>query len=187
MVIIPVELWPRVITQRWIVTLGPDSTVNCDPDKDFTWNCDPGSWFNVELWPKLNCNLELGSQFNVEFWPGVIIKRGILTPGDNSTWNFDPSTYLLPMELRLKKVSKFNSVIKIQQLRRVIIQWKIHWKLTPGRFSIGGGVKILSYTGMRFIKPITTLYWLLRLLCTRVFQGCNVFIDVCLHKNEAHQ
>ena len=42
------------------------------------------------------------------------------------------------MELRLKKVSKFNSVIKIQQLRRVIIQRKIHWKLTPGRYSIRG-------------------------------------------------
>ena len=113
-----VELWPRVMIPRWIVTPGLYSTLNCDPNLNF----DPG----------------LGSQFNVEFWPGVILQRGFLTRGQNSTWNSDPRIYLLPVELRLKKVSEFNSVIKIQQLRRVIIQRKIHWILTPGRYSIGG-------------------------------------------------
>ena len=39
-----------------------------------------------------NCEMRLGSQFNVEFWPGVIIQRGILTRGHNSTWISDPST-----------------------------------------------------------------------------------------------
>ena len=132
---------------------GQDSTLKCDPARNSTLNCDPGSWFHVEVRPQvsiqrwivtpshdstLNCHLVLGSQFNVEFWPRVIIQRGILTRGYNSTWNSDPSTYLLPVELRLKKVSKFNSVIKIQQLRRVTIQRKIHWILTPGRYSIGG-------------------------------------------------
>ena len=172
------NFWPGVIIQRWIVTPGHNSTLNCDPghdstlncgpDQDFTLNYDPGSWFHVELWPrvmiprwivtpgldstlncdtKLNCDLGFGSKFNVEFWPGVIIQREIWTRGHNSTWNSDPSTYLLPVEFRLKKVSKFNSVINIQQLRRVIIQRKIHWILTPGRYSIGG-VKILSYSGL---------------------------------------
>ena len=135
-------MWPRLIIPRWIVIPGLDSTLNCDP----------GSWFHVEVRPQvsiqrwivtpshdstLNCHLVLGSQFNVEFWPRVIIQRGILTRGYNSTWNSDPSSYLVPVELRLKKVSKFNSVIKIQQLRRVTIQRKIHWILTPGRYSIG--------------------------------------------------
>ena len=32
---------------------------------------------------------------------------------------FDPSTYLQPVELHLKKVSKFNNVLKIQQIRSV--------------------------------------------------------------------
>ena len=108
----------RVMIPRWIVTLGLDSTLNCDP--------------------KLNCDMGLGSQFNVEFWPGVINQSGILTRGHNSTWNSVPCIYLLPVELRLKKVSEFNSMIKIQQLRRVIIQRKIHWILTPGQYSIGG-------------------------------------------------
>ena len=36
--------------------------------------------------------MRLGSQFNVEFWPGVIIKRGILSRGHNSTWISVPST-----------------------------------------------------------------------------------------------
>ena len=116
------KFWPRVIIPRWIVTPGHKSRLNCDTR----------SWFHVEFWSKLNCDLGLRSQFNVEFWPGVIIKRGILTRGDNSTWNFDPSIYLLPVELWLKKVSKFNSVIKIQQLRMVLIQRKIHWKIYPG-------------------------------------------------------
>ena len=146
-------MWPRVIIPRWIVTRVKIPRWNMTPAHNSTLNCDPGSWFNVEVRPQvsiqrwivtpshdstLNCHLVLGSQFNVEFWPRVIIQRGILTRGYNSTWNSDPSTYLLPVELRLMKVSKFNSVIIIQQLRRVTIQRKIHWILTPGRYSIGG-------------------------------------------------
>ena len=162
-VIIPRWIVTRVTIPRQNVTPGHNSTLNCDPGQDSTFkcdpahnstlNCDPGYWFHVEVRPQvsiqrwivtpshdstLNCHLVLGSQFNVEFWPRVIIQRGILTRGYNSTWNSDPSTYLVPVELRLKKVSKFNSVIKIQQLRRVTIQRKIHWILTPGRYSIGG-------------------------------------------------
>ena len=136
-----VETSPRVIIPRWIVTPGLDSTLNYDP----------GSEFLVVLWPRVIFQrlivtwelghyhyINTGSQFNVEFWHGVTIQREILTRGNNSTWISDPSTYLLPVELRLKKVSKFNSVIKIQQLSRVTIQRKIHWILTPGRYSIGG-------------------------------------------------
>ena len=138
-----VEFWPGVIIQRRILIRGYNSTLNYDPR----------SWFNVKLLPEvwiqrwivtpihdstLNSDLELGSKFNVEFWPGVIIQRGTLTWGHNLTSNSEPSAYLLCVELRLKKVSKFNSVIKIQQLRRVIIQRKIHWILTPGRYSMRG-------------------------------------------------
>ena len=167
------------------MTPGHDWTLNFDPDQDFTLHCNPGSWFHVELWPrfliqrwivtpglnstltcdpKSNYDLGLGSQFNVEFWPGVIIKRGILNQGHNSTWNSDPSTYLLPMELRLKNVSKFNSVIKIQQLRRVIIQQKIHWILTPGWYSIGGSIFYVtpakkSCTVWRMKEVFSLLAW----------------------------
>ena len=138
-----VELWPQVMISRWILTPGQDSTLNFDP----------GSEFHVELWPRvmiprwimtpgpnftLNCDPRSGSHFNVKFWSRVTIQRGILTRGHNSTWNSDPSTYLLPVELRLNKVSKFNGAIKIQQLGRVIIQRKIHWIVTPGRYSMGG-------------------------------------------------
>ena len=65
-------------------------------------------------------------RFQSLFLRMIIMQCGILTWGHNTTWNSDPSTYLLPVELRLKKVSKFNSAIKIQQLRRVTIQRKIH-------------------------------------------------------------
>ena len=128
---------------RWILTPGHDSTLNFDP----------GSEFHVELWPRvmiprwimtpgpnftLNCDPRSGSHFNVKFWSRVTIQRGILTRGHNSTWNSDLSTYFLPVELRLNKVSKFNGAIKIQQLGRVIIQRKIHWIVTPGQYSMGG-------------------------------------------------
>ena len=145
----------------WNQDPGQDSTLKVHPGHNSTLNCNHGSWFHVELWPQvwiprwivtpnhkstLNCDLRLGSQFNVEFWPGIIIQCGILTWGYNSTWNSDPSTYLLPVELRLKKVSKFNSAIKIQQLRRVTIQRKIHWILTPGQFSMEGSKFYLTLT-----------------------------------------
>ena len=137
---------PEVLIPRWIMTPGLDSTLKFYPE----------SWFNIELWPgiwiTIQCgivtrghnstwNFDPGSKFNVEFWARVTIQREILSQGHNSTWNSDPSTYLLPVEFRLKKVSKFNSVIKIQQLKRVTIQRKIHWILTLGRYSIGGGLK----------------------------------------------
>ena len=175
------------------MTLVHDSTLNCDVDQDFTLNfnpghdstlnCDPGSWFHVELWPQ------------VKLWPGIgiTIQCGILTRGHNSTWNFDPGSqfnvefwpvyiiYLLLVELRLKKVSEFNSVIKIQQLRRVIIQRKIHWILTPGWYSIGGQNFILQVTGISLITneycynnyKISTLINLQNNTDVTSLYGCN--------------
>ena len=168
-----IELWPRVMIPRWIVTPGHNSTLNCGPGSwshvefltpghDSTLHFDPGSEFHFELWPRvmiprwimtsgpnftLNCDPRSGSHFNVKFWSRVTIQRGILTQGHNSTWNSDPSTYLLPVELRLNKVSKFNGAIKIQQLGRVIIQRKIHWIVTPGRYSMGGSKFYLTGSG----------------------------------------
>ena len=173
------EFWPGVIIPRWIVTRVRIPRQNVTPGHNSTLNCDLGSWFHVEVRPQvsiqrwivtpshdstLNCHLVLGSQFNVEFWPRVIIQRGILTRGYNSMWNSDPSTYLLPVELRLKKVSKFNSVIKIQQLRRVTIQRKIHWILTPGRYSIGGSKFYLTRAYGVFISQLI-----------RCIQGCSSY------------
>ena len=100
-------MWPRFIIPRWIVTRVKIPYWNLTPGHDSTLNCDPRSWFHVELWPKLwiqrwivttthesilNFDMGLGSQFNAEFCPGVIIQRGILTRGNNSTWNFDPGS-----------------------------------------------------------------------------------------------
>ena len=139
---IPRWIVTRVKISRWIVTPGHDSTLNCDP----------GSWFHVELWSQVKLWPGIGITIQWVILTRVIIQRGILTRGHNSTWNSDPSTYLLPVELRLKKVSNFNSVIKIQQLRRVTIQRKIHWILTPGRYSIGGSKFYL--TGNSYLKLV---------------------------------
>ena len=58
----------------------------------------------------------------MEFWPGVTIQRGIMT--------------------RLHIFYSTQEGVKIQkrdpELRRVIIQRKIHLIFTPGRYSIGG-------------------------------------------------
>ena len=70
-------------------------------DHILTWNYDPGSQFNVKLWPLVkiprwimtpgynstfNCDPNPGSQFNVESWLVVKIQCGIKTWGHNSTW-----------------------------------------------------------------------------------------------------
>ena len=93
------EILIRVTIQRGIMTRGHNSTLNYDP----------GSQFNVELWPRVKIsrwimtriivpnliviqfqghnwtlNHVSGSQFNVELRPWVIIQRGIKTRGHNS-------------------------------------------------------------------------------------------------------
>ena len=72
----PVELWPRVSIPRWIMT----------PGLNFTLNCDPESWFNVQLW--------YGILMIIQCWTmtRVIIQREILKRGHNSTLNRDPGS-----------------------------------------------------------------------------------------------
>ena len=101
--------------RQGVIVLRPLRRIKCWTPPPL--NCDPGSWFYVELWlqvlfPRwiltlshnstLNYDLGLGSQFSVEFWPGIIIQRGIwpgviiprwiLILGNNSTLNFDPGS-----------------------------------------------------------------------------------------------
>ena len=171
-----VELWPGVIIQRWIVTPGLNSTLNCYPghnymlnwntDQDFLLYCDPGSWFHIELWPRvliprwivtpgldstlncdpmLNCDLGLGSQFNVEFSSGVIIQR-----------RFDPGS-LFNVELWPVYISSTRGIatregVKIQQRDQNSTAKEGHNSTKnplnndPGSV-FNWGVKILSYTG----------------------------------------
>ena len=170
-----VELWPRVIIARPNVTPGHNSTLNCDPGRDCTLKFYPGSIFHVELWPQvliqrwlmtpihdstLNCNPD--SWFNVKLWPGIGIKiqRGILTRLHIFyPWNCDS-----------RRCQNINSVIKIQQIRRVTIQREIHWILTPGRYSMRGSKFYLTPASIMSreismkliscyrIKPIDKLY-----------------------------
>ena len=88
---------------------GHDSALNCYLGQESTLKFDPGSWFHVEMLPRvliphwnmtlglnstLNCDPE--SWLNVELWPGrgITIQCGIPTRGHNSTWNFDPGSQL---------------------------------------------------------------------------------------------
>ena len=102
-----VELWPRVKIPRWIMTLGQNSTLDCDPNT--RWQLNVESWLGVtiqrwiETWGLTSTwNQDPGSQFNMELWAGVTfqrgiltrvtIQRGILTRGHISTWNADPGS-----------------------------------------------------------------------------------------------
>ena len=80
-----IELWSQsqVTIQRGIKTRGHNST----------WNQDSWSQFNVKSWSGSQFNVESrpGSQFNIELRPGVTIQRGIMAPGQNFTFNIDPS------------------------------------------------------------------------------------------------
>ena len=123
------KLGPWVMIPRWIVTPCLDSTYEL--------------WPRVKLWP----------------WVRITIQCGILTRGHNSTLNFDPDVTIqrgiltrphifYPWNCDSRRCQNSSSVIKIQQLRRVIIQRKIHWILTPGRYSIGGSKFYLTGLSM---------------------------------------
>ena len=123
------KFWPGVIIQRWIVTPGHNSTLNCDPGHDSTlivaqikisrWivtpghdstlNCDPGSWFHVELW----------HQFKLWSGIGITIQCGILTRGHNSTWNLDPvsqfNVEFWPVYISSTRGIAIQEGVKIQQ------------------------------------------------------------------------
>ena len=111
----------------------------------------------------LNCDLGLGSQFNLEFWPEVLIQRGILTRGQNSTWNFEPGSQLnvefWPVYISSTRGITTQEGVKIQQrdqnstAKRVTIQRKIHWILTPGRYSRGGQNFILHRYAAKKSSP----------------------------------
>ena len=125
------------------MTLGQNSTLNCDPNT--RWQFKVESWLGVtiqrwiETWGLTSTwNQDPGSQFNVELWAGVIfqrgilirvtIQRGILTRGHILTWNSDPGHNLT---LNHDSGSKFN----VELIPRVIIQRGIQ---TRGHNSTGG-------------------------------------------------
>ena len=145
-----VEIRSRVMIPRWKVTPGLDSTLNITLGLNSTLNCDPESWLNVELWPGL------GSQFNMEFWPGVIIQHGILTRGQHSMWNFDPGSQF-NVEFWSVYISSTRGIatqdgVKIQQRDQNSTAKEGHnstknpLNIDPGSV-FNRGVKILSYTG----------------------------------------
>ena len=129
---------PRGMIQRTIVTPGHDARLNCVQGHDSTLNntskqfrvncdpgsrCDPGSLFNVELWPCQKLNVNRGIHVFQRFVTRVIFQSDILTNIHIYLWNCD-----------LWRCQ--HSVLKMQQSRRVIIQRKIHWILTPCSFNV---------------------------------------------------
>ena len=142
-----VEFWPNVIILCWIVT--PEVIFICWIESRChysTLTCGAMSWFQVEFWPlnmmpslplttSLNATLNhdneswchfkfwpgVGSIFDVEFLTRVTILLSIWTRGHNSTLNYDQSTYLLPVEMRLKR---FQKRAKMHWVRMVINKWK---------------------------------------------------------------
>ena len=107
-----VALWPKIRIPCWIVTWVMISYWIQTRSK-FHVEFWPRSRLNVELWPRIKVPLLIviqvknlpESYFNVE-----------LQPGSYFNGNSEPSTYPLPVELWLVKVSKFISVFNIQQL-----------------------------------------------------------------------
>ena len=114
-VTIPRTILIRVTIQRGILTRGHNSTLSYDP----------GSHFNVELWPWVKISRWIMTRVIVPHWimikipshnwtlnhdTGVTIQRGIKTWGHNSTWNKDLG-------------SQFNEGVLILSVGGVVIQW----------------------------------------------------------------
>ena len=92
----------------------------------------------------------------MEFWPGVIIQRGFLTRGQNSTWNFDPGSQFnvefWPVYISSTRGIATQNGVKIQQrdqnstAKEGPNSTKNPLNIDPGSV-FNRGVKILSYTG----------------------------------------
>ena len=115
---------------------GQISTWNLEPGHNSMWNHDPGSYFNVE------------------FWPGVTFQRGIMTPGQNSTLNFDPGQNST-LNCDLNPGSQFNVEswlgVKIQRRNKT---WGHNstWNQDPGHNSTGGP-NFIRRRGRNTINP----------------------------------
>ena len=128
----------------------PDRASKSDPrpGHDYTLNFDPGSRFQVELWPRTRIN-------PVHNWTvtRVIFQRGILTRLQTQI----PFTRWIVTHEGVK-IQQHAQQLNIQQPRRVIIQRKIHWILTRGRNSMEGSkiyltLAIAEWTRVRSLHP----------------------------------
>ena len=132
-----------------------------------TLSYDPGSQFNVELWPRVKIsrwimtrvivpnwiviqyqghnwtlNHVSGSQFNVELRPLVIIQRGIKTRGHNSIGG--------PNFIRRGVVIQWPPVSGVAiQHEKNVESWSQPVELRPYGWKFNG-VKIQSYTGWQW-------------------------------------
>ena len=143
-----VEKLPRVLILHWNMTLGLNYTLNCDPE----------SWLNVELWPGL----------------GITIQCWILTRGHNSTWKFDPGSQFnvefWPVYISSTRGIATQDGVKIQQRDQNSTNkegqnsTKNPLNIDPGSV-FNRGVKILSYTGS---NPINRFFYIIH-LCSLLF------------------
>ena len=155
-------MWPWVIIPRWIVTRVKIPRWNVTPAHNSTLNCDPGSWFHVELRPTVSIQRWVvtpshDSTLNCPPCIGITIQRGILTQGHNSTWNFDPGLQF-NVEFWSVYISSTSGIatqegVKIQQHDQNSTAKEGH-NSTKNPLNIdpesvfNWGVKILSYTGI---------------------------------------
>ena len=66
----------------------------------------------------------------------VVNQYWIFTPGHNSTWNYDLSITIPPVEYGGLELLEFNSLINFHD--NLGLNWtKIHWIWTRGPYSIG--------------------------------------------------
>ena len=139
-VMVPCFILTRVINYVEL-RHGLRSALNIDPEQD--------SKLNVELWPKVLPRL----QFNVEFWPESYFNFE-LWPGSYFNVKFDETTYLLTVDAWIMKVSKYNSVLNIELLKKIKINQKSieYWQRVE--IQLRGGVHLI------YLASVTvTLLW----------------------------
>ena len=144
-----VEFWSRcwILTPSWVAI---PRVEDMQAGQNSTLNCDPGSKFHVDLWPRdkfsrwimtpgqnsiLNFDPNSRSEFNVESWIGVTIQRWIQTWGYNLTLNQELGSifnveYWPGSDFNVESWpgSQFNMELK----PRIKIP---HWIMTPGQNS----------------------------------------------------
>ena len=157
-----VELWPRVMVQRWIVNpvLIPRLIVSRGWGHNSTWNSDPGSQFNLEFWP------------GVTFWSIYISStRGIATTrrcqhstakkGHNSTkihWILTPGHYSIGVHILSYTGTAYPHLILSWPQMAFVGRLEILYKQQPMKYPLLWG--FLSLHGISRSLELKTVQFL---------------------------
>ena len=134
-----VEICPRVMIPRWNVTQVLIPRWITTPGLNSTLNCNPESWFNFKLWPRIGITIQC------RILTRVIIQREILTGVTIQCWILTRPHIFYPWNCDSRRC-QFSTVWSNSTAKEGHNSTKNPLNIDPESV-FNEGVKILSYTG----------------------------------------